>query len=202
MRSYKAARRASARRDNGRLPAIPFELTYWAEPGERLLGEPADDGTPQMRVLTEPEEVTETFNCYGELSAVTLTDAAWLGEQGVTNVSAEGVAMVRRIFEEAIGDPAEFKRFWAVARKIDEDDLFEVMQGVMEDVTGRPTGRPSDSSTSSSRTGTGSTASGSAGTAAVRPFNPTSMLSAQPAQVVYLATAQEADDLEGLASSG
>lgn len=129
MRSYKAARRAAEREAN-RLEPIPFEVSY-------------EDATG--------EEHEETFHLCGEVSGATLTDLGYFADTPIE--SPEGAAVVRRVFMEAFGDEVEFKRFWRVATLLDEDTLTDIMVGAIEDTTGRPTRRPSDSSARSSTTG-------------------------------------------------
>jgi hypothetical protein len=137
MRSYKAARRA-AQRDAGQVEPIPFEVSWYAAAA-------GEDG--------EPVEVehTEVFHAYGEPSMATLTDAGYYAD--LESDTPEAMAIIRRIFMEAIGNEAEFGRFWKVARVIDNDTLIDIMAGLIEDTTGRPTIRPSDSSASSSTDG-------------------------------------------------
>lgn len=137
MRSFKATRRA-ARREQGLLEPIPFEIIY------------ADD---------LGEEVRAVFNAHGEMSSATMADFAYFADRGVD--SPEGAAVLRTGFEELIGNPEEFHRFWEVARQIEDDDLLDVLAGLLEDTLGRPTTPPSDSSAPSSTTGTGSSAASS-----------------------------------------
>lgn len=126
MRSYKSARRAA----HDELEAIEFEVTYFDDLGE---------------------EVTEKFRAVGEISAATLTDGAYFADVGVA--TAEGAAVVRRAYMELIGSSVEFRRFWSIAPRIDEDTLIEIMADLIEEVLARPTERPSDSSPASSTTG-------------------------------------------------
>ena len=121
MRSYKAARRAAKREEGGE--PIPFEVTYYNE---------AD------------EEVTETFNAYGEASGATLADFTAAGAES---------ADIRKTFEELIGDADEFARLWRTASFMNMEDLSEILQGLIEDTTGRPTKQPSNSPVLSSTTG-------------------------------------------------
>lgn len=137
MRSFKATRRA-ARREQGKLEPVPFEVVY------------ADD---------LGEEVRAVFNAYGEMSAATMADGAYFADRGID--SPEGAAVIRQGFVEMIDDEDEFRRFWAVARKLDEDDLVDIFGGLLEETLGRPTTPPSDSSATSSTTGTGSSAASS-----------------------------------------
>lgn len=129
MRSYKAARRA-AHRAEGQIEPVDFEVSWYDE---------------------EDAEQTEVFHAYGEPSMATLTDAGYFADLNAD--SPEAMAIIRRIFMEAIGEEAEFSRFWKVARLIDSDTLVDIMAGLIEDTTGRPTSRPSDSSPSSSNDG-------------------------------------------------
>lgn len=129
MRSYKAARRA-AKRAAGTLAPIPFEVVYEDDLGE---------------------EVRDTFQAYGEISAATLADFAYFADRGVD--TPEGAAILRRGVMEVIGDEAEFRRFWEVARQIEDDDLLDVFSGLLEDTLARPTTPPSDSPASSSTSG-------------------------------------------------
>ena len=129
MRTYKAARRA-AQRAAGRPQPIPFEVVY-----EDNLG----------------EEVRATFQAYGEMSAVTMTDFAYFADKGVD--TPEGAAILRTGFEELLGDEGEFQRFWRVARLIHEDDLLDILSGLLEDTAARPTTPPSDSPAQPSTTG-------------------------------------------------
>lgn len=137
MRSYKAARRA-AERERAALEPIEFEVTY--ETTER-----GEDGVDQV------VERTDRFAATGEISAATLTDFGYFADTPSDDPAA--VAVMRRVFMEAIGDQTEFRRFWAIAPRLDEDTLLEIMTGLMEDVLGRPTQPPASSQATSSSTG-------------------------------------------------
>lgn len=122
MRSYKAARRAAERAEG-----IPFEVVYFDDEGV---------------------EHVELFHAYGELKSTTQFDMAENADLDVLTPAA--LRIVKRVYVECIGDAAEFQRFWAIFDYLDEDTLVEIMQGLIEDVTGRPTQRPEDSAPSSS----------------------------------------------------
>jgi hypothetical protein len=136
MRSYKAARRA-ANRAEGQVDPVDFEVSWF----EKVTG---PDGTP-----VELEQ-TEVFHAYGEPSMATLTDAGYFAE--LNTDTPEAMAIIRRIFMEAIGDEDEFKRFWKISRHLG-DTLIDIMGGLIEDTLGRPTKRPSDSPPSSPNDG-------------------------------------------------
>lgn len=125
MRSYKAARRAAERAEG-----IPFEVSYFD-----------DEGT----------EHTEMFHAYGELKSTTQFDMA--ENAGIDVLTPGALRVVKRVFVECIGDAEEFQRFWAIFDYLDEDTIIEIMSGLIEDVTGRPTKRPEDFAPSSSTDG-------------------------------------------------
>lgn len=129
MRSFKAARRA-AKRAAGQLAPIPFEVVYTDDLGE---------------------EIREVFQAYGEMSAATMSDFAYFADKGVD--TPEGAAILRTGLMELIGNEDEFRRLWEVARKIDEDDLLDILTGLLEETVARPTTPPSDSPAPSSTTG-------------------------------------------------
>lgn len=138
MRSYKAARRAASRAE-GQVEPVDFEVSWYEDE--------KDQETGSRREV----EKTDVFYAYGEPSMATLTDAGYFAD--LSAESPEAMAIIRRIFMEAIGNEAEFNRFWRVARLIDSDTLVDIMAGLIEDTTGRPTKRPSDSLPSSSNDG-------------------------------------------------
>lgn len=124
MRSYKAARRAAKRE------AVDFEVTWY------------DDADA---------EHADVFHAYGVPSMTTLSDAGYFADMDAE--TPEAAAIIRKIFEESIGDAVEFSRFWRVARMVDNDTLVDIMADLIEDTTGRPTERPSASAASSSSDG-------------------------------------------------
>lgn len=103
-----------------------------------------------------PREVeeTEVFLLHGQVSTLTLSDAALMSDVGIETL--EGAAMLAKIFAEAFADQVEFKRFKQFAGKyLDNDDLAELMGQVVEETTGTPTQQSSPSSSSSPPTTTG-----------------------------------------------
>ena len=95
-----------------------------------------------------------------------MADFAYFADRGVD--TPEGAAILRTGLMELIGNDTEFRRFWEVARKIDEDDLLDIMTGLLEDTIERPTTPPSDSPLLPSTTGQPSRAdSSSEGSSAV-----------------------------------
>lgn len=129
MRTYKAARRA-AQRAAGTLAPISFEVVYDDDLGE---------------------EVRATFQAYGEMSAATMADFAYFADRGVN--TPEGAAILRTGMMELIGDEQEFRRFWEVVRVLHEDDVLDILSGLLEDTLARPTVPPSDSPASFSTSG-------------------------------------------------
>ncbi|MGI8682075.1 MAG: hypothetical protein ACR2JO_08090 [Mycobacteriales bacterium] len=144
MRSYKAARRAALKEP------VEFDYEYvTTEPVVDEDGAPvaAPDGVP----VTREVEKSEHFVCKGEVSALTLSEFAYNAD--VDSATLEGAALVRQFFGEAFGDEKEYQRFFRLhIRHGDDDLLMDILSGLAEDFTGRPTKRPSDSPATPSET--------------------------------------------------
>lgn len=124
-RSYKAARREALGEP------VEFDYEYVDEQG-------ADQ--------------VETFTCRGKVDTLMLSEFAHNAE--VESDSPEGMALLRQFFADAFGDEAEYKRFFRLHTKHGDDDLlFEILGGLVEDFAGRPKAQPSSSSTTPSTTG-------------------------------------------------
>lgn len=130
-RSYRAARREAEQEP------IEFEVVHFD-----------DTGTA----------VTEVFTCRGEISTLTLSEFGHAAD--LDSATPEGAAVLRDIFHEAFGDEKEYRRFYKLVRRIHlpDDMLVDIMGGLIEDFTGRPTQRPSSSPASPSTTGADSRA--------------------------------------------
>jgi len=127
-RTYRAARREADREP------VDLPITYEVQV-------PHPDA-PELMVW---EERTEVFRCRGEISSLTISELGYHAD--LDTQSAEGAALLRDIFSQAFGDDVEYKRFYAFTKtqRIDDDLLIEIMQDLIEEFTGRPTQRPSDS---------------------------------------------------------
>src|SRR4051794_25538910 len=111
MRSYKAARRAARR------APVEFEVAYID----------VVDG--------EEVEKTETFTCKGEMSSLVLSELAYNADLDVA--TPEGMGVLREVFSSVFGDDTEYRRFFRhMARHGDDDQLMDIMAGLVEDFTG------------------------------------------------------------------
>lgn len=137
MRTFKAARRAAKKEP------VEFRVEYVEE------------------VLVDGEtlevEKSEVFTCTGDISTLSLSELAYNAD--IDAATAEGAAILAEIFREAFGDDVEYRRFYKFQKKYLDDDgdaLIDIMGGLVEDFTGRPTQLPSASPVSSSTDGQGS----------------------------------------------
>lgn len=128
MRTFKAARRAAKQEP------VEFRVEYVEEIDV--------DGE-----LLEVEK-SEVFVCSGDISALSLSEFARSAD--LDAATAEGAAVLAEIFREAFDNDAEYRRFYRFQRRyLDPDDLVDILGGLVEDFTGRPTQLPSDSSATS-----------------------------------------------------
>lgn len=135
MRSYKAARRAA------RSQQEPVEFDFQWEENE------APEGEPERWV-----ERKEHFQCWGQVSTLVLSELAFNAD--VDSASPEGMSLIREVFSQAFGDPVEYRRFFRLVTLHGDDEvLMDIMQGLIEDLMGRPTVEPSGSSSTPSETG-------------------------------------------------
>ena len=138
MRSYKAARRAA------KLEPVTFEVAY---------DKPVKHRSPQTGEVTATtyEETVDRFVCRGDIPALLVSEL--VASADLDAESPEGATLLRQVFASAFGDDEEYQRFFKVATAhLDNDELFDIMKGLMEDFAGRPTTRSSDSSGTPSRT--------------------------------------------------
>lgn len=138
-RNYKAARR----RARAALEPVEFDFS-WDE-------NVAPEGEPEQW-----EEHTETFQCFGQVSTLVLSELAYNSDVEVA--TEEGMALIRQVFAQAFGSDAkaqaDYRRFFRLVTLHGDDEvLMEIMQGLIEDLMGRPTQESSDSSSTPSTSG-------------------------------------------------
>lgn len=132
MRTFKAARRAAKKEP------VEFRVEY--------VDEVEVDGE------TLELEKAEVFTCSGDISALSLSEFARNAD--IDAATAEGAAILAEIFREAFDNDAEYRRFYRFQRRyLEPDDLVDILGGLVEDFTGRPTQPPSVSSATSSTDG-------------------------------------------------
>lgn len=114
-----------------------------------------------------PNVVPDTFTFFGEeirvadeIGLMPIMDFAEAADAGLDAGQMEGLAAIRRMLRDCI-EPEDWPRFHAtaVSNKADANLLLEVVQTVMEVVTGRPTDRDSDSPSGQSPSSTPSSTS-------------------------------------------
>ncbi len=129
MRSYKAARREHTNEP------VQFAVEYTDRDGD---------------------EQREVFTCVGEVSSLVLSEMAYNADVDVT--TTEGAALLRQFFAAALGDAEQYKRLFrlVLTEGLDDDILMDIMAGLVEDFTGRPTKRPSALPATPSTSGPGS----------------------------------------------
>jgi len=133
MRSFTASRRAAKKE------SVEFEVNYFDAA--------VDEAGHDIEV-----EKTEVFVCVGDISTLSLSEFARSAE--IDAATPEGAAILAEIFREAFDDDAEYRRFFRFQRRyLEADDLVDILGGLIEDFTGRPTQPPSVSSASSSTDG-------------------------------------------------
>lgn len=136
-RSYKAARRAARR---AALEPVEFDVEYETE--EQVLGSDETHWAPHI----------EHFVARGEISTLMLSELAYNSD--LETADPEAMALIRRLFSEAFGDDAEYRRFFKVITTYGDDDmLMEIMQDLISEMVGRPTKAPSPSQSGQSTTG-------------------------------------------------
>lgn len=129
MRTYKAARRSSSKKP------VYFRLQY----EERTLVR-----HPETNEVTgeEVEQRSQLFRCRGEVSTLLLSEIAYNADLDVAD--PEAMKLVRAFFSNAFGeeeeDRAQYRLFFNLITRYGDDDLLmEVMAGLVEDFSGRPT---------------------------------------------------------------
>lgn len=138
MRSYKASRRRALKQP------VPFEFNY-----EVAVEDRDEDGA---LVGTHFEERVEHFVAKGDVSTLLLSELA--ANADVDTATPEGMRLIRDFFAQAFGDDEQYSRFFRLVTRYGDDDLLmEIMSGLVEDLMGRPTMRPSDSPATPSTSG-------------------------------------------------
>lgn len=94
-----------------------------------------------------------TFSCEGGVTTLDVSEFARYESVEMDDPRAVGV--LAEFFENTLG-AKEYARFRTHVREhgTSDETIMEIMQGIIEDVLGRPTERPSDSSDGPSTTGT------------------------------------------------
>lgn len=147
MRTYKAARRAAKRAERA---AEPHQFTLaWDEDKPTL----DDDGQPVLDdagdPVLEPVEQTATFTVHGEIGTLAISEFALMANAADEEEAQKHGGKLAEVFMDAIDDAAEYTRFSKIVRKhFDDEELMEVMGGIIEDQVGRPTRESSPSSDS------------------------------------------------------
>jgi hypothetical protein len=142
-RIYRAARRRSQKEP------VTFDLHYEVPKEER------DQESGEVMGVTYRQR-TEHFVCGGEVSTLLLSELAYNADLDVAD--PEAMKLIRNFFANAFGDSEEGRKGYAlffrlVTRYGDDDLLMEIMAGMVEDFSGRPTKRPSQSPDTPSTTG-------------------------------------------------
>jgi hypothetical protein len=93
------------------------------------------------------------FRCAGRPTVLDISELAEVAELGVDTEDPRAIAAMSKFFRAVLGK--EYTRFREHMRTHDtgEDVLVEIMQGIMEDLAGRPTEEPSHSQDGPSTTG-------------------------------------------------
>lgn len=142
MRSYKAARRAAT------LEPVRFQYDYEVEV-------PVLDAQGTPTGATRWEERSRVFECHGEVSTLLLSEFA--ANAGVDTATPEGTALIAEFFRQAFGSERAYQEFFRVHTRHgghDGDDLLmDILGGLVEDFTGRPTVQPSASLPTPSQSG-------------------------------------------------
>lgn len=138
MRTYKAARRAAQRAARAAEP-LRFELV-WDEDQVKVdaADQPVvdDAGDP----VTETVEKTATFTCRGEITTLMISEFALAANAATEEEAEKHGGKLSEIFQDAIGDDGEYDRFSRIVRKhFDDQELMEILGGIIEEQTGRPT---------------------------------------------------------------
>lgn len=94
------------------------------------------------------------FTCEGELTTLDLSELAEVAELGVDTEDPRAAAAISKFFRAALGERV-YRQFKEHMRShgTDDDNLIDIMAGIMEDYAARPTEQPSSSHDGQSTTG-------------------------------------------------
>lgn len=161
MRSYEAAKRAATGEP------VPFAIGYQVV---------NDSGA-----LVRKEEI---FTASGDVSPIMLSEFSRNAQMESTD--PEAMALLAQFFVEAFGDEAEYRRFlrFRSEHKLPDDQIMEIISGLIEDLSGRPTVQPSPSRSGQSTSG------------------PTSRDDSPPPAIAAPVRFTVIEDVDALASSG
>lgn len=95
-----------------------------------------------------------TFVCEGGVSTLDISEFAKVAKDGVKTDDPAATAVFAEFFEAALGEKvyAQFRRH-VRENSTTEEELLDVMKGIVEDFLGRPTQEPSSSQDGPSTTG-------------------------------------------------
>jgi hypothetical protein len=97
------------------------------------------------------------FVCEGGVTTLDISEFAQIAKTGIDTDDPAAAAVFAEFFQNALGPTvyATFKRHTR-AHGTDDEVFVDIMQGIIEDFLGRPTGLPSSSHDGQSTTGPGS----------------------------------------------
>jgi hypothetical protein len=93
------------------------------------------------------EAFGQEFRVAEKVAAMPMLKFAHLAKQGADSADLDAAAVMYDVLE-AVFDPADWSRFEdaATRARVDNEDLFALVQEAITVINARPTGRPSDSS--------------------------------------------------------
>jgi hypothetical protein len=123
------------------------------------LGDFGDDARPP--VMASFRYFGETIRVNPELTEIAVMDFLDEAEK-IAKTNPAAMLVIKRFARDSI-HPADFDKFWALVKSHGQDteDVMGLLWKVLEGVTARPTGRPSDSSGGPTETSSASPATSS-----------------------------------------
>jgi hypothetical protein len=95
------------------------------------------------------------FVCEGKLTTLDLAELAEIAELGVDTEDPRAAAAISKFMRAVLGKNYAPFREHARSHDTTDEDLIDIMAGIMEDFAARPTGQPSSSRDGRSTTGPG-----------------------------------------------
>lgn len=137
---------ARRRQDRQEKAPVEFDLAYTVK-GRHECGESCPQRCSKQFDYVDHDD---HFVCHGDISTLALSELAHNSD--IDTATAEGIAIIRDVFSDAFGDESEYRRFFRAARHIDDDQLLEILEGLVEEFAARPTVQPSSSQPQPERT--------------------------------------------------